>query len=115
MTLKTDIEFAQSVAEFARETSCRNLATIAIEINAIYFQTLAKTPGKVPAWVTYTSPYRKAMRELDTITDRYGLDSAYEIVLRFLANATSWRGPDARRIKAELNEILASCPDDKHL
>ena len=29
------------------------------------------------------------------------------IVLYFLANAQQWRGPDARRIKAELKSMLA--------
>ncbi len=47
-------------------------------------------------------PYYQAMRELDKITDSYGLDDAKTIVIYFLSNATTWRGEDARRIKAEL-------------
>jgi len=51
-------------------------------------------------------PYLRAMDRLDTITDMYGADDAKSIVLYFLSNATTWRGPDARRIKAELKALL---------
>ena len=58
--------------------------------------------------VTYSAaPYLSAMRELESIDDRYVHDSGREIVLRFLANAMSWRGEHARRIKAELKQIVA--------
>jgi hypothetical protein len=51
-------------------------------------------------------PYLEAMKSLSSPKDRYGLDSGREIVLYFLANANGWRGDDARRIKAELKNIL---------
>lgn len=51
-------------------------------------------------------PYVDAMRELKTLHDRYYHDTAKSIVTYFLANAGTWRGPAARRIKAELNTIL---------
>ena len=51
-------------------------------------------------------PYLQAMRCLDKITDNYGYDSAKSIVLYFLANASSWRGETARRIKKELNAMV---------
>jgi hypothetical protein len=47
-------------------------------------------------------PYISAMLSLETCADDYGVDSGKSIVLYFLANASTWRGPDARRIKAEL-------------
>lgn len=50
----------------------------------------------------YASPYLAAMLELNSIQDKYYLDSAREVVLRFLCNAQTWRGETARRIKAEL-------------
>lgn len=50
-------------------------------------------------------PYIEAMHSLNRITDNYGADSAKSIVLYFLANAQTWRGDDARRIKAELKQI----------
>jgi hypothetical protein len=50
-------------------------------------------------------PYLDAMADLDEITDTYGAESAKSIVLYFLFNARTWQGPDARRIKAELNQM----------
>lgn len=51
-------------------------------------------------------PYLEAMGGLNKITDPYFCDSARTVVMYFLANATSWRGPDARRVKAELKGLL---------
>lgn len=51
-------------------------------------------------------PYLQAMMALDSVTDTYGADSARSIVNYFLGNAKTWRGDDARRIKAELKELL---------
>jgi hypothetical protein len=51
-------------------------------------------------------PYLDAMQSLGDISESYGFDSGESVVLYFLANAQTWRGPDARRIKAELNAIL---------
>jgi hypothetical protein len=45
------------------------------------------------------------MSGLDKITDSYGADDARSIVNYFLANATSWRGPKAKEIKAELKTL----------
>ena len=63
------------------------------------------------AWTNvslYAKPYLRAMRELDTLRDSYGADSARSIVAYFLSNAAGWRGEDARRIKKELNDMLRS-------
>ena len=51
-------------------------------------------------------PYLNAMSKLDDIKQPYGYDSGESIVRYFLSNATSWRGDNARRIKAELKEML---------
>lgn len=51
-------------------------------------------------------PYLQAMEQLDLITGSYGADSAASIVRYFLSNATGWRGEDAKRIKAELKEMV---------
>lgn len=51
-------------------------------------------------------PYLDAMFDLDKITDMYMSDSAKSIVLYFLGNASTWRGPAAKRIKTELNSLL---------
>jgi len=50
-------------------------------------------------------PYLDAMGTLDTIEDKYGYDDARSIVRYFMANAGTWRGEDARRIKAELKAM----------
>ncbi len=51
-------------------------------------------------------PYLDAMNELFHINDKYYADDARSVVLYFLSNASSFRGPDAKRIKAELKEML---------
>lgn len=51
-------------------------------------------------------PYLEAMFSLNSITDNYGYDRADSIVRYFLSNASTWRGEDARRIKAELKGML---------
>jgi hypothetical protein len=53
-------------------------------------------------------PYLGAMLELDGPNDYYLHDSAKSVVLYFLSNARTWRGPDARRLKAELKEIIGA-------
>jgi hypothetical protein len=53
-------------------------------------------------------PYLDAMLTLGAIGDKYGLDDARSIVQYFLANANTWRGEDARRIKAELKSIMGA-------
>lgn len=50
-------------------------------------------------------PYLDAMATLDKITDNYYLDSGESVVLYFLANAGTWRGEDAKRIKRELKDL----------
>ena len=53
----------------------------------------------------YAEPYLEAMESLDSINDNYYCDSGKSVVLYFLGNAVTWRGEDARRIKAELKEM----------
>jgi hypothetical protein len=50
-------------------------------------------------------PYINAMGSLDDITDNYGYDSGRSVVLYFLANAGTWKGDVARRIKKELKAL----------
>jgi hypothetical protein len=52
------------------------------------------------------APYLDAMRELNAISDKYLYDSGASIVRYFLANASTWRGTEAKRIKLELNAML---------
>jgi hypothetical protein len=77
------------------DTQTRPLSEIAAEISEDW-----KKPyfGAVP--------YLDAMKTLDKITDNYYYDSGESIVRYFLANATTWRGETARRLKAELKAML---------
>ena len=54
----------------------------------------------------YAAPYLQAMSYLNSVNDNYIMESARSIVSYFLANAGSWRGETAKRIKAELKEML---------
>jgi hypothetical protein len=76
-------------------TTARPLSVIAADVRAnwpkVYF-------GAVP--------YLNAMFTLDSIADDYIADSGRSIVLYFLGNATTFRGPEARRLKAELKALL---------
>lgn len=51
-------------------------------------------------------PYLDAMRDLESIDDNYFCDTGKSVVAYFLGNARTWRGDDARRIKAELKAML---------
>lgn len=54
----------------------------------------------------YAKPYVEAMLSLDSINDMYIADSAESIVRYALSNLGTWRGDTAKRIKAELREML---------
>jgi hypothetical protein len=76
-------------------TATRSIAAIAREIRADW-----------GSKVNYAAkPYLDAMRDLNSIHDRYYEDSAKSVILYFLANAQSWRGETAKRVKAELKTI----------
>jgi hypothetical protein len=59
--------------------------------------------SKVPV---YADVYLRPMQTLNSINDMYHLDSAETVVRYFLANASTWKGEVARRIKEELNDML---------
>jgi hypothetical protein len=59
-----------------------------------------------PSKINYAArPYLEAMASLDKITDSYFQDSGRSIVAYFLANARSFRGPEAAALKAELKAL----------
>ena len=51
-------------------------------------------------------PYLNAMKNMIFVEENYGADSGKSVVLYFLANAGTWRGETARRIKKELNALV---------
>lgn len=78
----------------------RKLREIAADIFADW-KTMRDKGEMHPAW-----PYADAMRQLDSLNDRYFADGARDIVQRFLSNGTGWRGDKAKAIKAELRAML---------
>jgi hypothetical protein len=53
------------------------------------------------------APYLDAMGSLSTVQDQYGADDARGIVLYFLANAATYRGENAKRLKLELKQVCS--------
>ena len=49
-------------------------------------------------------PYLEALRYLATAEDHHVADPAPSVAAYFLANASGFRGADARRLKAELKK-----------
>lgn len=72
----------------------RNLSDIAREIRAdwkkVYFG---------------AQPYLEAMASINSPEDPYYADNGKTIIVYFLANAGTWRGDTAKRVKAELKEM----------
>jgi len=51
-------------------------------------------------------PYLNALMSLKDKTSRYGYDSAEGIILRFLGNASTFRGQRAKELKTELKQHI---------
>jgi hypothetical protein len=54
----------------------------------------------------YAKDYLNAMKEIRDINGAYYADSAKSVVLYFLANASTYRGENARAYKALLKEMV---------
>jgi len=72
----------------------------------LIFQIASEIQRTWPKPSPSAAPYLHAMFGLAHITDSYGADSARSVIAYFLSNASGWRGEDARRIKAELKDLL---------
>lgn len=57
---------------------------------------------RTKSWYAYAKPYVHAMAELETATENYYADSGVSICLYALSNLTSWRGEQARLMKAQI-------------
>ena len=83
----------------------RTFSDIAAEVLNLW---KAKYGNNLPWSLKCARPYLQAMIECDT-TDKnaaYYAETVESVVIYFLANITNWRGNDAKRIKAELKEML---------
>jgi hypothetical protein len=70
--------------------------------NLAHIATIIKRNWKKPYFAAL--PYLNAMSQLDTINDRYYAEDAHSIILYFISNAGTWRGPIAKAVKAELKK-----------
>lgn len=77
-------------------TTTRTIRVIAMEIRSDWGDKLSP----------HAKPYLDAMASLGSITENYYEDSGVSIVSYFLANAGTWRGETARRVKKELNAMI---------
>lgn len=83
----------------------RTFSDIAAEVLNLW---KAKYGKNLPWSLKCALPYLQAMLECDT-TDKnatYYAETVESVVVYFLANITNWRGDNAKRIKAELKEML---------
>lgn len=55
---------------------------------------------------TWKNPNPYARPYIHYMIDAWGVDSPRDAALRFLCNASGWRGEDAKRLKAELKAAL---------
>ena len=76
----------------------RTFATIAAEIKATWKKPYFGAAPYIAALSTIHSSDKNAP---------YAFETAESVVRYFLANATYWRGADAKRIKAELKSMIA--------
>ena len=82
----------------------RPLHLIAQEILRHRSARIAK--GNPPNWTTWALPYLHAMVTMRDAKQAYGADSGTSVVAYGLSNLEGFRGPDAKRLKAELREHL---------
>ena len=57
-------------------------------------------------------PYLEAMMDLDSVNDQYGADNGRYIVNYFLSNSGKWKGDVAKRVKAELKQMVGRRASD---
>ena len=78
-----------------------------LEVTGLSLSSIAQLVRKDWKNVNYgAKPWLDAMACLENIQDNYGFDSGTSVVAYFLSNASTWRGPVAKLVKAELNKRL---------
>jgi hypothetical protein len=87
----------------------RPLNKIAAEI-----VTLWKDKPPSPKVVWFSLPYVRAMLDLTSCRDMYGMEYGDMIVAYALNNMSHWRGDDAKRIKSELKQHLEAFNVNHH-
>lgn len=97
---------ALQTADVVIADNARTEAAQAPTAERFLFQIAADIRATWPNVYFGAVPYLDAMRYLQGLDSHYGMEQADDVVLYFLSNAKTWRGEDARRIKAELQAML---------
>jgi hypothetical protein len=72
------------------------------QLNLAQIAAIIKADWKKPYFAAV--PYLNALTQLNTVNDRFYAEDAHGIVLYFISNAATWRGPIAKAVKAELKK-----------
>jgi hypothetical protein len=72
------------------------------QLNLAQIAAIIKADWKKPYFAAV--PYLNALTQLNTVNDRFYAEDAHGIVLYFISNAGTWRGPIAKAVKAELKK-----------
>ncbi len=84
----------------------RKVSQVAEDIVSAWIDEQSVRRGPVPMYLVTAWPYLEAMLKMATVKEMYGMEEGEMVILRFLDNATYWRGERARVLKAELNAML---------
>ena len=84
-------------------TKTKNVAVVNFRPLCVIGREIKRVWGKVYFGAV---PYLDALCTLQDKNDSYGCDSAKDIVNYFLANASTFKGDDAKRLKQELKEAI---------
>ena len=100
------IAVAKELMLIAREISADEVLPVLPDFQKMSVQDIGQYIRR-----TWRSPYFGAKPYIDAMPDinsngMYMFDPWTEIVAYFLANATTWRGLEAKAVKAELNRRL---------
>ena len=85
----------------------RPLCDIAVDIKKAWREEGVFTRSPRPGFVYYSTPYIDALLTMQSAETDYGADSGISVVLYALSNLSGWRGPNAKRLKAELKAHTA--------
>jgi len=80
--------------------------TLASVQNRPLYEIAADIQKNYPKMYFGAVPYVDTLKKLDKITDYYHADSAVTLVHYLIGNLMYWRGPEAKRIKAELKALV---------
>ena len=72
------------------------------QLNLAQIAAIIKADWKKPYFGAV--PYINALSQLNSINDNFYAEDAHGIICYFVSNASTWRGPIAKSVKAELKK-----------